>query len=75
MSASRFSIQPLRGVAQLLAAGALEQAIVEIGLLVRHDTNEAHQQTAARAMWRTDRERLGLVIGGRHIFFRPREIV
>jgi hypothetical protein len=71
----RFSIQPLRSVAHLLAAGALEQTIVKIGLvLVWHDPHEAHQRTAARAMWRTDRERLGLVIWRWHAFLRPREI-
>ncbi len=65
----RLSIQPLGDVAHLLPAGALEQPIVEIGLvLVWHNTHKAHQRTAARAMWWTDRERLGLGIWGWHMF-------
>ena len=68
MCGSRFSIQPLHDVAHLLAAGALKQSVVENGLaLVRHNTHEAHRRTAARAMWRTDRERLGLGISGWHL--------
>jgi hypothetical protein len=51
----------------------LEQSIVEIGLvLVRHDTHEAHQRPATRAMGRTDRERLGLRNCGCHIVLPQR---
>jgi hypothetical protein len=47
----------------------LKQSIVESGLaLMRHDTHEAHRRTAARAIWRTDRERLGLGLSGWHRF-------
>ena len=70
-----WSIQPLCGVAHLLTADALEQTVVEIGLvLMRHDAHKAHQQTAARTMWRTDRKGLGLGIWGWHMFLRSPEM-